>query len=351
MNAVSTLTTYELYQAISQAKPPASFFKDTFFSKSKTFVTEEILVDYKKGKRVMAPFVSPRQGGITIHREGFETKKITTPRIAPQRALTIGDLSSRGFGESLHSLKTPAQRQMELESNDVKELDEMIAMREEWMAVQLLIEGKVDVSGRVSDSDERVVEQEVDYGFTNNIALSGTSAWNEEDADIYGDISNWRRKVIRSSGVAPDTLVLGEDAANAFLNNKKLMDKMNKLNYNIGAIEPKLIDDAITFIGRLPGLGIEVYSYDEWFIDDEGVEKPYIPEGVALLAKANSGTMAYGAISQMNDQQNIETFEGRIIPKKWADVENDVGMLRLSSRPLPIPDDVDSWVVAQVIEK
>lgn len=348
MSTISVLTTYELYQAIGQSKPPASFFRDTFFPKPKTFLTEEILVDFKKGKRQMAPFVAPRQGGITMRREGFETKKITTPRIAPQRAMTIDDLSNRGFGEGLHSTKTPAQRQSELEVNDVRELDESISLREEWMAVQLLFEGKVDVAGKVSDSDDRVIEQEIDFKFTNKVVLSGTSAWDKEDANIAKDISDWRRKVIKSSGVAPDTLILGENAANAFLDDKKIMDQMNKLNYNIGAIEPRIIDDAITLIGRING--VEVYSYDEWYIDDEGVEQPFVPKNAALLAKAGAGSIAYGAISQMNDEGNVETFEGRAVPKKWTNIENDVKMLRISSRPLPIPDDVDGWVVAQVIE-
>ena len=84
-----------ILQAVEQIKPVNTFLRTVFFPFSKTLLTEDVLIDSKKGKRKVAPFVAPRVGGVVVSREGYKTNKITAPRIAPERALTIDDISSR----------------------------------------------------------------------------------------------------------------------------------------------------------------------------------------------------------------------------------------------------------------
>lgn len=348
---MNLLTTHEMLAGMEAVGRPGTFLKDTFFPGEKTFVTESVLFDVKKGRRKMAPVVAPRVGGITMDRQAFETKQITAPRVAPQRPMTLDDLAMRGFGEQINSRKTPAQRQVELTASDLQELDDAITRREEWMASQALFTGKVILKGRVSDSDERFIEQEVDYGFTNTKTLSGTSKWGGADSDIIGDVRAWRLEVLKATGVAPDTLILGEAAVTAYLADENLQKVLDNRRMNMMDITPRLVDDAITFLGTLPGLGVEIYSYDEWYVDDEGVEQSFVPSNAALLAKAGVGSFAYGAVTQMEDDtKRFETTEGRVVPKRWNDVGNDTMMLRLTSRPVPMPKDVDGWFVATVVD-
>ena len=42
------------------------------------------------------------------------------------------------------------------------------------------------------------------------------------------------------------------------------------------------------------------------------------------------------------------TYEGKLVPKIYADEKNEVKMFRLTSRPLPRPFDVKSWAVIYV---
>ena len=81
-------TTREMIDAIEVNPPVRNFLTKWFFPVEKTHVTEKVEFDVKKGKRIMAPFVSPRVGGKVITRNGFQTKEFSTPRIAPER-LTI----------------------------------------------------------------------------------------------------------------------------------------------------------------------------------------------------------------------------------------------------------------------
>ena len=48
--------------------------------------------------------------------------------------------------------------------------------------------------------------------------------------------------------------------------------------------------------------------------------------------------------SQMEDKK-FRSYEGKLVPKVWADENSEVKKVRLTSRPLPRPFDVDSWAV------
>ena len=84
-------TTREMMDAIDQTPPVRTFLQKTFFPGEETHVTEKVEFDVRKGKRVMAPLVSPRVGGKVITRQGFHTNSFTTPKIAPERPLTVVD--------------------------------------------------------------------------------------------------------------------------------------------------------------------------------------------------------------------------------------------------------------------
>ena len=48
-----------------------TFIRDTFFRNVETFDTVKIDVDFRKGKRALAPFVHKKIGGVTIENEGL----------------------------------------------------------------------------------------------------------------------------------------------------------------------------------------------------------------------------------------------------------------------------------------
>ena len=66
-------TTREMMEAIDQTPPVRTFLQMTFFPGERTHVTEKVEFDVRKGKRIMAPFVSPRKGGKVLTRQGYHT--------------------------------------------------------------------------------------------------------------------------------------------------------------------------------------------------------------------------------------------------------------------------------------
>lgn len=340
--------THTLLKAIESMPKVNTFLRDTFFPQNETFVTEDVLMDIKKGKRKMAPVVAPRVGGVTVSREGYRTEKLTAPRLAPQRAITLDDLAIRNVGENVFSNTTPAQRQQKLLATDLLELGETIDRREEWMAAQTLFEGKVVLQGYTGHDNSDTVEQEINYEFENKIVLSGTDIWTNEASDIFESLASARKLAIQKSGIAPDTAILGAKAYEALRNNVKFQKIMDLANMKIASFEPSLVNDAITYIGKVPGLGLELYTYDDWYLNDDGVDVPFVPEDKVLLVKKGFGGFAYGAVTQL-EKNGFNTYEGRLIPKQWADQANDILMVRVSARPIPKPGDVNSWVVLEVL--
>lgn len=339
--------TYTMLPAIEQLPKARTFLKDTFFPSGATAVTEEILIDVRKGKRKMAPFVAPRVGGVTVSREGFKTEKYSAPKIAPQRALTVDDLMLRGLGENVFSSRTPEQRQAEFLMRDATELQEQIARREEWLAREVLFFGKATLKGYVDYYNKQYIEQVLDYGFTNKFTLSGTDRWGA-GGSIFEQLKDWQLQVVAATDVKPKVAFFGREALKAFMNDTEVQKLMDIRNMNLGEIKPSLIDDALTFIGRIAQLGLDIYTYDSWYEDEEGVLQPFVPNDHILLANKGLGETKYGAITQLENDV-FKTYEGMYIPKIWSDTNADARMFRLSSRPVPVPRDIDSWLVAKVV--
>ncbi|MDE7339727.1 MAG: major capsid protein [Lachnospiraceae bacterium] len=336
-------TTREMIEAIDQAPPVRTFFQKTFFPKEQTHLTEKVEFDVRKGKRIMAPFVSPRKGGKVITRQGFKTNQFTTPKLAPERVLTIDDVSKRAIGENVYSKRTPEEREDELLAKDFTDLEESIARRKEWMCRQVLYEGKLDVQ-----DEEEGVDVQIDFGFTNIVVLGEDEQWTLKTVDPLPLFSRLRKKIIKDTGRAPDMAIFSSDVIKDFIQNEYVMKSMDVLNMKNVVIEPRVVDPALTFYGRIAELDLDIYTYDEWFLNDQGNEESMVPTGTVLLAHSDGeGQFEYGLVTQM-EEKKFYSYEGKLVPKVWADENSEVKKGRLTSRPLPRPFDVESWAVIYV---
>lgn len=340
---MSDYTTREMMEAFDQTPPVKTFLQKTFFPTEETHVSEKVEFDVRKGKRIMAPLVSPRRGGKVITRQGFRTNQFTTPKIAPERPMTIDDITQRAIGENIYSQRTPEEREDELLAKDWTDLEESIARRKEWMCRQILFEGKIDV-----EDEEEGLDVQIDFGFSNITYLGADAKWSLASVDPLKVLREIRRKIIKATGKAPDIAIFASDAIEDFVNNPYVMKAMNVLNMKNVVIEPRVVDPALTFYGRIAELDLDIYTYDEWFLNDEGDEEAMIPAGTVLIGHSDGeGQVEYGSVTQMEDKKFV-TYEGKLVPKEYADEKNEVKMLRLTSRPLPRPYDVDSWAIIYV---
>lgn len=333
-------TTREMVEAIEIAPPVRNFLTRTFFPRERTHRTEKVEFDIRKGKRIMAPFVSPRIGGKVITRNGLQTYDFTTPRLAPERVMTVDDISKRGLGENVYSKKTPSEREDDLLADDLKDLDESIQRRLEWMCRQILFEGKLDVVDA-----EAGVDFQVDYGFENIFVLTSERYWSLSTVNPVPLLKEKRRKIIKDTGKAPNVMIFASDLIEVFLDNPFIKEAMDIRNLQNIEMKPRIVDDALTYYGKIAELGLEIYSYEEFFLNDDGEEEGIIPSGSCIMAHSEGeGSIEYGLITQMEDKK-YQSYEAKQVPKVYCNENSDVKMLRLTSRPLPRPENVEGWCV------
>jgi hypothetical protein len=332
---------------VKSMPPVQTYLKDTFFKKVKPFDTKHVDVDFYKGKRKVAPFVHPRIGGKTVENSGYKTEIFTPALVAPDKITTTDDLMHRLPGESLYGGMSPDERAQIKFAEDLAELDEMITRREEVMCAQAIFTGQIPVIGEGLD-------QVIDFNFTNKETLSGTDLFSDPNSDPIGWLEKWHRQIQIKGHKNADVVVMAWDVVNEFINHPKVKDLLDTRNLNIGAVDFRELPNGVTYVGRITKLGLDIYQYNEWYLDDwtdenNPVEKPMVPDGtLAMLSTRAQYSMAYGAVTLIKDESFI-TVEGPRVPDSWVQKKPAARFVQVSSKPLPIPHEVDSWFVAKVL--
>lgn len=351
-NTVSIYEPRTMMGVINKLPPVHTFFRSTFFSHEKTFVTEKVDVDYKKGSRKMAPFVSRIVGGQIVPNTGYHTETYTPPLIAPDKITTIDDILKRQAGENPYSGRTPAQRAVIKMAEDFKELREMITRREEWMCAQTMLTGKVEVVGKG-------VHDVIDFGFTNrgDISTDAKKKWKGGTAQTkYEDLKRWHEHVQKTGFTNCNVCIMASDVATEFIKDKEIQAMLDVKNYELAVIKPTQKENNTTYLGTIHELGLDLYKYNEWYLDDftdptNPEDKPMVPDGTLVMASTSAQySMYYGAITILNQKtEEFVTAEGKYLPDTFIKKRPDRRFLSMLSAPIPVPHEVDSWFVAKVM--
>ena len=347
--------TTTLSAAIKKIFPVSCWFRNRYFITSDTdiFPTNKVLIEYKKGSRKMAPFVVPRVGGITMDREGYQSVEFEPPYIAPKRKLSIDDLNKKGFGEQLYSDKSPEQREAEVLGEDVEDLTCMIDRREEWMCSSLLFTGQIlmkhyaEAYG-VGTPVEKVLRY-YDTSFDN--VYTPKTDWNQEGASMYEDIEAMV-SIMTQRGCRVTDLNMGANAWKKFITDEKVQKMYDNRNINIGSINPRELPDGVAYQGQILAGGkcLDIYVYEEQYEDEEVNTAVFMPTNSVLLIAPGVGRMLYGAITQLEQSDGkYHTYRAMKVPKYFSDSRNDLREIRIASAPVPVPNDVNGWIVSTVM--
>lgn len=349
-NEVSIYEPRTMGRIVEKLPPVRTFFRDTFFRREETFNTESVDVDFVKGTRKVAPFVHRIIGGKTVPNTGYETKTYKPPLVAPDKITTVDDLLKRRPGESLVSGRSHAERAVLKMSDDFRELRDMISRREELMCVQSIFTGKIPIIGEG-------LNEVIDFGFTNTEVISAaTKKWSNAGSDPIGDLKRWHKQVQKTGFTNCNACVMADDVATAFVGHEKVQKVLDVRNYNLAVIQPRQLPNGVTYVGTIHELGMDVYTYNEWYLDDwtnpkTPEEKPLVPDGMLAMLSTNANySMYYGAITLIDEgTKEFKTVEGKYVPDTWVKRKPARRFLQLQSAPLSVPHDVDSWFTAKVL--
>ena len=337
--------------AVERMPRPRRFLTTTFFGAEPIVApTEHIDIDIIKGNRRMAPFVMPNRPGSVVKRSGSVMRSYKPAYVKPKMPTRAGHLLSRQAGENVYSTRTPLDRAGDQLGRDMQDLDDRISRREEWMIARALTTGQVHVIG---DGVNDIIDYQMD---AENLVTEAT-LWTAAGADPIADLRKYKRRVSKKSGRTANACVMSAEAADAFLSNEKVLEKLNTRRVDMGMIKPEQLPDGVTYLGYINDPGLDLYSYDEWFTPDSDSEEdesllddePMIPAGGLIVGTTSSrNSMLYGAI------EDVEAIEGGLFdvdryPKSWTEKDPGVRWLMMQSAPIPGFHEPDAFVYAKVI--
>jgi hypothetical protein len=341
--AIDLYETRTMLAALEQMLPPKSFLRNTFFSAVETSTTEHVDIDIMKGKRRLAPFVSPKKEGKMVERIGYTTRTYKPPYVKPKMVTNSGDFLKRDVGQVLYGAADSAfSRAAKQVGRDLRELDEIITRREEWMAAQLLQTGQVDIIG---DG----VNETIDFGMdaSHIITLSGTDLWSDTtNATPLEDLRAWRRLIMQDSGRTPTDVVMGYEAIDAFLAHPKVQASLDTRRIDLGTIDPAQFGSGVLYYGRIKDVNVDLWVYDEWYIHDAtSVETPMLDPTKIIMGDRTARTARhYGAIQDLKANAAVPRF-----PKSWEEEDPSVRFIMLQSAPLLALHQVDAFACVKVL--
>lgn len=337
-----------LAEVVRSTPPVHTYLRDTFFNNVKTFPTERVDIDLVKGDREMAAFVHPKLGAETMELEGYETKSYKPPMVNPDLVTTAENYLNRAPGETIYSGRTPEQRAAEQLVREYKRLDDAVTRREEWMCAQALTTGAIHVVGKG-------VNEEIDFGLTNKVVLTGTERWGQSGADILGCLDDWVDTVYTNGFANVDRIICGRQALKLLKNDKGILEKMDNRRYQMGEFNARDMHNGVRYHGYLTDSGLEIYSYKEVYMDritnpSTPTLKRMIPDNMIVMISPGVNFMrAYGMCSYFDEaSKRLVTAETTRLLHPYIDHKPERKVLEACSHPLPIPDKVDSWLVATV---
>jgi len=337
---INVLDTHTLMGIKEQTPQFESFFLNMFFGSVVTFGTKEIAFDKLVKGVKLAPFVSPMVAGRALKQRGGKLVSFAPAYVKPTDVVEPGQLLKRRPGEMIGGSLSPVQRRLAVVTQLLMDQEESIVHREEWMAVQAVMTGKVVVKG------DDYPEQEVDFGrnANNNVTLAGAAKWDTVDADTYDptdDIEDWAEL---ASGPV-DVLVFDKAGWRKFRSFKAVKENLDTTQRGSTSsiqLGPQL-SKAVTFKGYFGEYAIYVYS-GKYTDPDTDTQTNYMPSNSLLLAPSNyDGVRAYGAIqdAKANAEGIVSTTRHT---KNWFSEDPSVERLQTQAAPLMVTPDPDAFV-------
>ena len=349
-NEVNIYTPRYLAEVVRLAPPVHTYFRDTFFTNVKTFATERVDIDLVKGDRRMAAFVHPRAGGQVLRETGYETQSYKPPLINPYDLTTADRLMARLPGEDMYSGMTPAQRAAEKLIDEYNRLNDAATRREEWMAVQTMLNNECTMQTFIDDKTKgEKLHVQFFEGSASEHIYTPAKPWTSF-AEMRADVIAMCR-MLSYRGLPVTDLLLGTDTADAILqfeDLQRLLDKNSGIA--IGSIREQLTAyTGVVLLGVLNfgGFPLNLISVEESYMDDDGPNKPYFPKTGAMVTAPACGHFMYGQITQIDYGSTVPiSHPGVRVPKFTLDQDNDMRKLRLATRPLAAPKNYCPYIYA-----
>jgi hypothetical protein len=311
--------------------------------------TRFVTWDYLTKGNPKAHFVGDRQIVPATERGKFKSAQIETPKYQHRKVIGTDDLAERMPGEPYGAMPAAMfaaaeERAGRLEAEDDIECIEAVAELREIMTAKFLFDGLIDVYGYG-------VDRMIDYSLPNKIVLLGSNRWGEVGVDFQHDLRTWCGYLERL-GFGPVEIIFSSGAWDIVERDEKWMKQLDNQRVEKGRFAPEKAAEYgnAQYQGTLRDPFVDLYVQRSQFFDEEtGTMKFHMPENSLIIVTPESrrNKFAYGAITYMENGQ-FKTVSGEFVKEVWYDDRAATREILVTSRAVPKPANLNSWLVATV---
>lgn len=337
-----------LVQLVPNLKIAQNFLLDTFFPNIVTSDTEYVSIDVDVGKRRMAPFCSPLVEGKLVESRRYQTNTFKPAYIKDKRAPDLRKPVRRMMGERIGGELSAAEREMANLQFELTDQVDMLNRRLEWMAAQALLGGTVTITG---DGFPTTL---IDFGRDSSLTVVKSAGVKWTTANISSgaavptdDLDTWSQTVLKSSGAVATDVVFTTDAWNAFKKDP-VLNQARWYPGQGGEGNSVQLGTQIKRGAQFKGVWgqYRLWVYNDWYVDDNNVEQPMIPNGTVILSGPDMmGTRSFGAIMDPAFAYGPMAYA----PKSWVKEDPAQRFLLMQSSPIVIPSRVNAALAATVL--
>ena len=280
----------------------------------------------------------------------FKTAQIETPLYQHRKVIALKDLQDRTPGEAHGSMppgafKTAQERAGRLEAEDDIECIEAVAELREIITCEFLFKGLVNVIG---DGVNRVI----DYGLPNKIQLLGPDRWGQPGVDPIENLREWYER-LANLGFDVVEIIMGRNVWKFLESDEKWMKQLDNTRTEKGKFAPEKVAGYgnAGYMAQMKDPFVDLYIQRSKYYDEAtGTMKSHLPDNTLIMVTRESrqNKFAYGSIDYMENGQ-FRTVAGEFIKEIWFDDRAAVREVLVTSRAVPVPGNLNSWLVATVM--
>ena len=195
----------------------------------------------------------------------------------------------------------------------------------------------------------------IDYGFRNKEILTGSDQFGKTGVKMLDKL---KEKVysMGEMGFEVTEAVMSPEVWSVMRDDSEIQKYFDITRFDLGELKPAATPafGNATRIGTLTDPFLTLYQHNWTYADNKNVRHRYLPAGTILLLSQQSkqNKMGYGAFMGKDPQTKAwRWFQGEYF-QQYDDSKTDPprDILTVTSRPLAIPGNIDSWYVYKVLD-
>lgn len=339
-----TDTLLGLYREVQE---PSTYWRNLCFNSVITFEDEYIDFEKIREGRKLAPLVVPTVQGRAVYSEASNVTRMKAAYVKPKDSVSPGRVIKRRPGENLFAQNSlsPQARYNAIIGDILRDHRETIDRREEWLAAQAIINGKITLSG--PDYPTRVVDFGRDAQHT--VTLGVGARWGDAGVKPMTDIQSWIDRVRRAQFGGPvNRLTVGSAVLPVLLADADVLKQLDTQTRGTNAdLNTGLrAGEYVEYIGKL-GPNLELWVNSDFYEDpDTGTATPFLDTKTVVLTGPNiMGVRCFGAI--LDEKAGFNATP--VFPKMWSQEDPSATFVMSQSAPLTVPVNPNNSLSAKVL--